>query len=181
MEEEDIISLAKAKDEQAFEWIVKKYKPVIEKFAFQFGIKQEYISDVVQETFIKVYRKIHLYHQGKFSTWVYQITLNVARDFHRRKKRNLNIMKNSVQLYDHSIGYLFEKEEHLLLHDYIQKLEQKYKLPIILYYFHDKPYDEIAIILNIKLSVVKTRIYRGKKRLKQMYEPDLNEEVKKHG
>lgn len=98
MEEEDIIRLAKTGDKWAFEMLVEKYKPVIEKFSFQFGIKQEHISDVVQETFIKVYRKIHHYHKGKFSTWVYQITLNAARDFHRRKKRELKIMEKSVKV-----------------------------------------------------------------------------------
>ena len=78
-------------------------------------------------------------------------------------------------------GYYFEKEEHLFLHECIQQLEAKYKVPLILYYFHDKTYEETAEILKIKLSLVKTRIHRGKNKLKQLYEKTGGREVYMNG
>ncbi len=179
MEDEELKRLANLDDEEEFGKLVETYKPIIEKFAFQFGISEEDVADVVQNTFLKIYRKLYQYHKGKFSTWVYQITLNVARDHHRRRKRDYKIFNRKLQEQEQSIGYLFEKEEHLLLHEYLQHLDQKYKLPLILYYFHDKPYAEIALILKVKLSVVKTRIHRAKKILKDMYEKE--EEVNSLG
>ncbi|PAV28757.1 hypothetical protein CIL05_15880 [Virgibacillus profundi] len=183
MEEDEIIKLAKAKDEKAFEQLVNQYKPIVEKFAFQFGMEPEIIPDIVQETFIKIYRKIHQYHRGKFSTWIYQITLNVTRDYYRKRKREFNLIDKAkkTQIMEIQGGYYFEKEEHLFLHECIQKLDPKYKTPIILYYFHDKTYEEIAMILKIKLSSVKTRIHRGKMKLKEIYEQAEGKEVYMNG
>ncbi|WP_249871162.1 RNA polymerase sigma factor [Oceanobacillus saliphilus] len=183
MNEQEIIQRVKLNDEKAFEQLIDHYKPVIERFAYQFGIKQENISDIVQETFIKIYRKIHLYTKGKFSTWLYKITLNVTRDYYRKEKRSTKLMDRAKERQQgmHARGYYFEKQEHLFLHECIQKLDAKYKLPLILYYFHDKTYDEIALILNIKLSMVKTRIYRGKRKVKELYESTIGEEVYQNG
>ncbi|OZU88555.1 hypothetical protein CIL03_09635 [Virgibacillus indicus] len=183
MEEAEIIELAKSKDEKAFEELVNRYKRTIEKFAFQFGIAEETIPDIVQETFIKIYRKLHQYHTGKFSTWIYQITLNVTRDFYRKRKREFSLLDKArkTQMLEQASSYYFEKEEHLFLHECIQQMEVKYKVPLILYYFHDKTYEEIAGILKIKLPSVKTRIHRGKNKLKQLYEKAEGREVYMNG
>lgn len=182
-EEEEIIRLAKLKDERAFEKLVVKYKPVVERIAFQFGVNYEYIPDIVQETFIKIYRKIHQFHTGKFSTWIYQITLNVVRDYYRKTKRENNLIfkTKETQLAEQKQGYYFERQEHLFLHECIQKLDIKYKTPLILYYFHEKTYEEIAMILKTKLSTVKTRMHRGKKQLGQIYEQSIGQEVYLNG
>ena len=66
MEEAEIIKLAKRKDEKAFSELVNRYKPAIEKFAFQFGAAEETIPDIVQETFIKIYRNCISIIRGSF-------------------------------------------------------------------------------------------------------------------
>ena len=92
MDETELVNGAKIKDEDAFEQLIDTYKPVIERFAYQFGVKQENIPDIVQETFIKIHRKSHQFHKGKFTTWVYQITLNVVRDQYRKQKRDRKLI-----------------------------------------------------------------------------------------
>lgn len=86
-----------------------------------------------------------------------------------------------MQLVKQKRGYYFEKQEHFLLHECIHQLDLKYKSPLILYYFHEKTYEEIAMILKIKLSAVKTRMHRGKKQLKQIYEQSEGKEVYSNG
>jgi RNA polymerase sigma-70 factor (ECF subfamily) len=176
--DEKLIRRAKEKDESAFEEIIDTYKPVVERFAFQFGINHTHLADIVQETFIKIYRKLDQYHRGKFSTWIYQITLNTTRDFYRKQKREQALIQKSMEQEKENIsaGYYFEREEHVLLHESIQQLEPKYKAPLILYYFHDKSYEEIGVILKIKLSAVKTRLHRAKRKLKKIYENEIGEE-----
>lgn len=183
MDECEIVNRAKLKDETAFEQLIDTYKPVIERFAYQFGVKQENIPDIVQETFIKIHRKLHQFQKGKFTTWVFQVTLNVVRDQYRKQKRELKLIDKAKQNQLQTIqsGYYFEKQEHLFLHECIQKLDEKYKIPLILFYFHDKSYDEIALILKIKLSVVKTRIHRGKGKLKELFETSIGVEVYQNG
>jgi len=75
-------------------------------------------------------------------------------------------------------GFYFEREEHLVLHECMQLLEPKYREPLILYYFHDRTYEEIGVILQIKLAAVKTRMHRAKRKLKEIYEnEDGKEEI----
>ncbi|MEC5424908.1 RNA polymerase sigma factor [Virgibacillus sp. C22-A2] len=183
MEEEEMIRLAKLNNEEAFELLVEKYKPIIEKFSFQFGMNQENISDVVQETFIKIHRNLNQFHTGKLSTWIYQITLNVTRDYYRKRKRDINLLNKAKksQLEIHKETLLFVKEEHVILHECLQKLKMKHKTPLILFYFHDKSYEEIAVILKIKLSLVKTRIHQGKKQLRELYDQYERKEVYVNG
>ena len=161
MEEQGIIEQAKQHDEQAFAEIVTMYKPYIERLAFQFGIRPDSIPDVVQETFLNIHRSLHQFERGKFSTWLYQITLNVVRDHYRRKKRQWKIFNKVTE--DKKLwlpGYFYEA---------VKQLDEKYRIPIILFYFHDQSYEEIAIILKIKLSSVKTRMHRGRGKLKEAY------------
>nr|WP_246569913.1 RNA polymerase sigma factor [Lentibacillus saliphilus] len=162
--------------------MIDDYKPIIERFAFQFGVNEASIPDIVQETFIKIHRNIHRYTKGKFSTWVYQITLNVARDHHRKEKRQRSLLEKAKRKHPkQETYYFFENESHVLLHECMQQLNHKYKTALILYYFHDKSYEDIALILNVKLSVVKTRIHRGKKHLKELFEEANDAEVRDHG
>ncbi|SET33761.1 RNA polymerase, sigma subunit, SigY [Oceanobacillus limi] len=183
MDEGQLIQLVKEKDEIAFEMLVDKYKPVVERFAFQFGITPEYIPDIVQETFIKVYRKIHQYNTGKLSTWIYRITLNSARDHFRKQKRDQRLLSKAKekQHMEEKYRFYFEKEEHIWLHECLQELDPKYRTPLILFYFHDASYEEIAAILKIKPSVVKTRLHRAKRLLKKEFEKFGIQEVYLHG
>lgn len=176
--ESELIQRAKDKDEAAFEEIIDTYKPVVERFAFQFGIDRSNLADIVQETFIKIYRKIHQYHTGKFSTWIYRITLNTTRDFYRKQKRDRKLIQKSMEQQKENLSgsYYFEREEHVLLHECIRRLDAKYKEPLILFYFHDKTYEEIGVILQIKLAAVKTRIHRAKRKLKDTYENESGKE-----
>ncbi|WP_284141462.1 MULTISPECIES: RNA polymerase sigma factor [unclassified Virgibacillus] len=183
MDEIELIARIKANDEQAFTKLVHIYKPIIERFAFQFGIKDDQISDIVQETFLRIYRKIDLFHEGKLSTWIYQITLNITRDYYRKQKRQRRILDKVQRKHkeERTNGYYFEKHEHMLIHESLSQLELNYRIPIILFYFHDKTYEDIAIILNIHLTTVKSRIHRGKKKLKNAFEHLNRDEVLVNG
>jgi RNA polymerase sigma-70 factor, ECF subfamily len=181
MQESDLIKAAQAGDIEAFHQLMNHYLPVVEKFAYQIGNDANDIEDVAQEVFIRVYRFINQYSKAKFTTWLYQITLNVTRDLKRKNKRNKNkVEKMMHERMDYSEvlnDSLLEDEEAQSLHNAIQQLNDKYKLPLILYYFHDKKYDEIAEVLSLRLSTVKTRLKRAKDKLKDILMD--NEEVLK--
>ena len=183
LDEKEVIRQAQQNNEDAFEKLVIKYKPYIEKLSYQFGIQPENIPDIVQESFIKIYQNLNQFHRGKFSTWLYQITLNVVRDAYRKKQRELRIINKAItnkkeQIVSH---FYFENDDYLLLHQAIQLLDENYRLPLILFYFHDQSYEEIAIILELKLSSVKTRMYRGRGKLKLLYENLEREEAMTNG
>ena len=171
MEEKKFIQKIDIENQTTFEEIVKQYKPYVEKLAFQFGIRPDSVPDVVQETFIKIHQNFHQFKGGKFTTWLYPITLNVMRDYYRKKQREWKIFNKAAAEEKVWLpkNYYFAEEEHAILHEAVKLLDEKYRIPIILFYFHEQSYEEIAIILNLKLPAVKSRLHRGRKKLKTTY------------
>lgn len=174
MNEDELIHLARQGNIFAFQQLVEKYYPVVERFAYQLGNRRDEIEDITQEVFIRVYRFLDQFSKAKFSTWLYKITLNVTRDMARKRsqheKRIFKMKQERVEYYPEVESHVVQNEEDRNLHICIQKLDEKYRIPIILYYFHDKKYDEIAEIMSTTLSTVKTRILRGKAMLKKSLE-----------
>ncbi|HET7627222.1 MAG TPA: sigma-70 family RNA polymerase sigma factor [Bacillales bacterium] len=170
MSEQEWISRAKKGDLEAFDELMKGYYPQVERFAFQMGNPPDAVEDITQEVFIRVYRYLNRYSRGKFSTWLYKITLNVSKDMYRKRKSLLNKVNLLKHEYD---GIESSAEEDLLrsesdreLHRLIQQLNDKYKIPVILFYFEEMRHDEISEILDIPVNTVKTRLLRGREQLR---------------
>ncbi|MCP3740653.1 RNA polymerase sigma factor [Rossellomorea sp. BNER] len=172
MDDQHLIQQAQKGNLTAYEELIQKYLPVVERFAFQMGNSFDDIPDISQEVFIRVYRFLHQFSHSRFTTWLYKITLNVSRDYGRKRNQlqsKLQKMQNESKPQEVSLPdeRIFREEEDRILHHCIQMLDEKYRLPIILHYFHEKKYEEIADILSLNLSTVKTRLLRGKAILKK--------------
>lgn len=186
MNEDDLIKKAKQGNMAAFQQLVEMHYPVVEKFAYQLGNRHDEIEDITQEVFIRVYRFLDSFTKAKFSTWLYKITLNVTRDFARKRQSNLRKVFKIQQDFQHTEypeteAKVIRNEEDRMLHLAIQRLDEKYRIPIVLFYFHEKKYEEIAEIMSISLSTVKTRILRGKTMLKKVLEEIQQKEGDIHG
>lgn len=173
-ESEQLIIQARNGNLSAFEKLIERYIPTIERFCFQCGVPFDHIEDVSQEVCIKVYRFLHQYQHGKFTTWLYKITLNVIRDDYRNKQTmlsKLNLYQNEVA---NQLNYeTFQNQFDIELHNAITTLEDIYQVPLVLFYFHELTYKEIAKVLNISIPNVKLRLLRAKKKLKKKLEGTL--------
>ncbi|WP_432360184.1 RNA polymerase sigma factor [Sporosarcina sp. UB5] len=172
MEEADLITHAQNGDRDAFAQLMNMHFRTIEKFAYQCGVRLDDIPDVTQEVFIKLYRFLPQFNQQRFTTWLYKITLNTARDHYRKAGREVareERMKVEGKLAHEpsteSKILLFEEDR--ALHEAILRLEEKYRIPIVLFYFQELTYQQIADVMNITLATVKTRIFRAKDSLKK--------------
>lgn len=186
MNEENLIKKAKQGNMLAFQQLVELHYSTVERFAYQLGNKHEEIEDITQEVFIRVYRFLDQFTKAKFSTWLYKITLNVTRDFARKRQSNIRkVFKIQQDFrnddYPEIESKIIRNEEDRILHLSIQRLDEKYRIPIVLFYFHDKKYEEISEIMSINISTVKTRILRGKTQLKKMMEEVIKKEGDLHG
>ncbi|WP_070121235.1 RNA polymerase sigma factor [Bacillus marinisedimentorum] len=185
MEEMELIEKAKNQDMNAFRELVDLYLPVVERFAYQLGNRPGEVEDVTQEVFLRVYRFLDQYHSAKFTTWLYKITLNVTRDAARKRssdtRKVIKLKQERQETYAPTEHQVLQHEEDHILHICIQKLDEKYRIPLVLYYFHDKKYDEIAEIMELTLSTVKTRLLRAKKLLKAAFEEEERKEGGYHG
>lgn len=168
----DLIAKAQQGDQAAYGKLMKLHYRTVEKFAYQCGVRIDDIPDVTQEVFIKLHRFLHQFNHERFTTWLYKITLNTARDYYRKENRERdkqqkvgNDTQMSVQHSAEAQVLLFEEDREL--HVAIIQLDEKYRLPLILYYFQDLSYQQIADVLNITLSAVKTRLHRAKDSLKK--------------
>ena len=171
MEELKLIELAQQGDKKAYEKLMKLHYRTVEKFAYQCGVYVDDIPDVTQEVFIKLFRFLHQFNRERFITWLYKITLNTARDYYRKERRETDkkerLITDNQPIPAHSAErkvLMFEEDQ--ALHNAILKLDEKYRIPLILFYFQDLSYEQIADVLNITLSTVKTRLFRAREKLK---------------
>lgn len=138
-------------------------------------------QDVLQETFIKAFENMHTVREGeKLGAWLAAIATRTAIDFLRKLKR-----WNDISTEDDIISDLISKNDEQLttietiveekflgkiLLQEIDGLTPEHKEVILLYYYSDMKYEEIAESLGLKIDTVKTRIYRAKLKLKESFE-----------
>lgn len=168
----DLIEKAQQGDWAAYGELMQLHYRTVEKFAYQCGVRLDDIPDVTQEVFIKLHRFLHQFNQDRFTTWLYKITLNTARDYYRKEHRERDKQQKvsdhtTITALDSAETQVLLFEEDRELHMAILQLDEKYRLPLVLYYFQDLSYQQIADVLNISLSVVKTRLHRAKDGLKK--------------
>ena len=170
----ELINRILSGDNDAFSEIVTRYKNLVYSVILRMINDYEEANDISQEVFIKVYKNLSKYQpEFKFSTWIMRITTNHVIDYLRkRKQETVNIEDVDYELSSSSNPereYL-EKEQSEIFAKAIGKLPEMYKLPIVLYHIKRFSYQEIADMLNIPLSKVKNRIFRGRRLLKDILE-----------
>ncbi len=173
-------------DYYAFEQIIKRYKDQLVNFAYRFLGDLEDAEDIVQETFLRVYRKKNAYKNvAKFSTWIYTITGNLAKTELRRRKRrkllsisNLGFEDKDFELPASEKGPE-ENVDNVIKDREIQKaidsLPEKFKEVIVFRDIQELSYEEISSILKIPLGTVKSRVNRGRLKLQEQLQEYFNE------
>ncbi len=176
--DETLIARFQQGDVQAFDVLVRRYKDQLLNFVFRFVGNRVDAEDIVQETFLRVFKNKHYYKEiAKFSTWVYTIAGNLAKtELRRRKRRKVFSVSNFVnEERDFDIpdsNRNPEKEvDGSIKDDFIQKaiekLPPKFKEVILLRDVQGFAYEEISQILSIPLGTVKSRVNRGRLKLQE--------------
>lgn len=174
--DEELIERFQKGDVYAFDLIVKRYKEQLLNFVYRFVGNQEEAEDIVQETFLRVYRKRKAYKRiAKFSTWIYTIAGNLSRtELRRRKRRKLfSVTDMGFEDRDYEIsdeGYNPENQvDGLIQEEIIQReinnLSPKFREVIILRDVQELSYEEISKIIKVPIGTVKSRVNRGRLKL----------------
>lgn len=144
-------------------------------------------EDLAQETFVRVYQnRARFDTRQKFSTWLYAIACNLVRSRYRWRRRHSHVSLNTqyeqtdTELGDHladssdTPSESFQSTERAeVVRRAVAALPEELRQPLILAEWEEKPQAEIAVILNCSVKAVETRIYRARKRLREMLEPQL--------
>lgn len=160
---------AAAGDQAAFGKLVGVYQAPVYNLAYRMLGNAGEAEEAAQETFLKAYTHLRTYDDSrKFSTWLLSIASHHCIDRLRRRRFTwLSIDDNPM------LGWLTadqgKPEESALrseagdeVRDLLGQLEPAYRLPLILRYWHDLSYDEIADTMGITEAAVKSRLHRAR-------------------
>jgi len=178
-DEQLILEFQETNDTELFEAIVSRYKNPLFNFVFRFLGDRDATSDVVQETFIKVYRNKDSYKTfAKFSTWIYTIAGNLAKTELQRRKRKNQISINSWGEDEETMdlpdgGPLPDRlvdsgMKNKMIQEALLKLPEVYREMVILRDIQEMSYEEIAETMGISIGTVKSRINRGRAQLQEL-------------
>lgn len=168
------------KDQKNFAVLVERYVPKLTHYIRRrSAATSDDIDDLLQNIFIKVYRNINEYDTSLlFSSWIYRITHNEMIDWYRREKRRAtlsfddeahDIMSKLFTEEDHIARFSNEEQRQNIIKT-LNTLDDKYKEILLLRFFEEKSYEEIADILQIPPGTVAVRINRAKKQLQKNFE-----------
>ncbi|SHJ01440.1 RNA polymerase sigma-70 factor, ECF subfamily [Dethiosulfatibacter aminovorans DSM 17477] len=183
-----LIKMSQKGDIDSFETLIKDYKKVAYNIALKYLRNKEDAEDVSQESLIKVFKNIGKFNMNSsFKTWMYRIVVNTCLDFKRKKKENTVSVDQPLHSgYDEFYMELEDEKsspENIvdkkltseMVMEAIEKLDDDFKTVIILRDINDFSYDEISRILSCNIGTVKSRISRGRQKLKEILEENVND------
>jgi len=160
-------------DKFAFPILVKRHKEKVRNIIYITMNNSALVDDIAQDVFITVFRNLkHFRFESQFTTWLYRITVNRCKDYLRR----INVRKIFSPIED---GYnvseystpVENNDISKIVMDAISKLPVKLRMPLILKDIEGFSYQEISETLKCEMGTVKSRIFRGREKLKEILQP----------
>jgi len=178
LSDKDILFNLVDEDIESYSILVDRYKNRLLNFVYRFVKDFDVAEDIVQETFLRVYRKRHNYKAiANFSTWLFTIAGNLAKSELRRRKRwkffsldAYNDNEKKFELPDNGIKPDRAASVSILdenIQNAIDKLQDKYKESLILRDIEGMSYKQIADITRVPVGTVKSRVNRARKKLRK--------------
>lgn len=149
-------------DDEKFVELIQEYTANIYRLTLGILHNPSDAEDVVAETVLKAYEKIHTLRRAEsFKAWLMQIAANEARRVYAKSKRIAPV--DDIEQYMPAF-----KDEHHELWDVVMKLDVVYGEVVILYFYEQLSLKQIGKILGIPQGTVKSRLARGKKQLREL-------------
>jgi len=177
MREDEAVLVARlrAGEEDAFREFVATYQDRILTVVARVGGTAE-AEDLAQETFIKALGAIDRFEgNSALFTWLYRIAVNTARDFlaHRRRRPAVALEDASVDpvsAADRPEEALARKDDRQLVRQALDKLAEPFRSTLVLREMEGHSYEEIATILGVSIGTVESRIFRARRKLRDILE-----------
>lgn len=181
MDDEDLMDRFQAGTIDAFNILADRYRDRLQNYVYRFVQDSARCEDMVQETFLRVYRNRHSYRRiAKFSTWLYTIAGNLGRSEYRKRKRrqvySLQSVNRDSEEYELQLPDPAKSpEERAALEmqlDYLRKaldkLPEGFREVVVLRDVQQLSYEEVAEITGLPMGTVKSRIHRGRVQIQKM-------------
>jgi len=172
---------------------VKTHDVMIRKLSYKLTAEVEASKDLYQQTFLKAMERLilpeHLAllspsgisEEKAAANWLYTICLNLYRDQYAKEKRWLNVVEpqyaeDSAQALKiefaadpdpEPLEVLMREEERAVIESALCQLSDHYRIPLIMYYFLECDLKKISEVLELEISTVKSRLFRGREKLRK--------------
>ena len=171
--DEQLVVEIRENNKELYSEIMRRYQTKLSHYLKKFFRSQDELDDVLQEVFIKAYKNLYGFDvDKKFSSWIYRIAHNEAiNHIKKNKRKNISLDETEWEIVDEKLD-LHEEFDSKQMGERIQRamgeLKEKYREPLILYFFEQKSYEEISDILRLPRNTVGILIMRGKTKLKDI-------------
>lgn len=169
--ESDKLILARKGDMDAFTELVNAYQSAVYNLCYRMLGDPYEAEDAAQETFIRAYKSMKSYDQKRpFSTWILSIAAHYCIDQLRKKRLNVTNIEDSTYLAIPDPGpnpevLLVKEEGQKRIKELLNELNETDRAIVIMFYWYEFSYVEIAEALNLTSSAVKSRIHRARAQL----------------
>jgi RNA polymerase sigma-70 factor, ECF subfamily len=176
-EQEEIwVREAQAGNKQSFSRLVEAYQRPVYNLTYRMLGNPQEAEDAAQETFLRAYARLRQYDGGhKFSTWILSIANHHCID--RLRKRRASqvsiddnpVLQNLPETSPQPEETMLDQEQTVELQQLINCLDPDYRTPLILRYWEEYSYEQIASVMGLTVPAVKSRLFRARKQMADLY------------
>jgi RNA polymerase sigma factor (sigma-70 family) len=157
-------------DMRAFETLYRDYHPRLTRFLSMVTQRRTIVEEAVNDTMLAVWRRAHTYNgQSKVSTWVFAIAYRTA--CKALRQQDLPMEDPTEEQASDAPGpdrQSAAREAHAAVRRALESLSYEQRHVVVLTYFHELPYADIAQIMGCPVDTVKTRMFHGRRRLRAL-------------
>jgi RNA polymerase sigma-70 factor (ECF subfamily) len=183
MDDLKIIECCLLGNREEFSKLIDKYKNMVYNLTYRMCNNLDDAEDLSQEAFLRAFQSLSRFNPAyKFSTWLYQITLNIVRDRFKKKSLNYLSLDAPIETEDSKIyqqhsdsngtsnpeEIFTQQEKSKSIERAILSLPLTYREVVVLRHLQGLSYSEISSILKIPTGTVKIRLYRARQTLKEI-------------
>ena len=167
----ELVDLVKSGQTDAFSRIVSKYQNILCSIAYSKCGDFSKSEDLAQDSFLEAWKSIHkLKDPSSLKSWLCGIVRNLSHKHHAKKVTTLPIetidhTHESVESSAEPIDRIVKQEEQQLIWDTLEKIPERYREPLILFYRESQSISKVASVLNLNEDTVKQQLSRGRKLL----------------
>lgn len=179
MNDEEQVWLERARqgDKAAFGRLIEAYQGPVYNLAYRMLGNRGEAEEAAQEAFIRAYTKLHTFDpQRKFSTWMLSIASNYCVDLLRKRRALLLSLDQPLPphpalMSDRADGpeaQTVDSERERMVQTLLEDLSEDYRQAVVLRYWYDLSYEEIAGVMDTTVSAIKSRLFRARRQLAEL-------------
>lgn len=167
--DDELVAKCLAGSDVAFREPVERHQNRIYGLALRMMGNPADAEDIAQEAFIRAYAALPRYRPaGGFGLWLCRIATNLCLNAIRDRKRTTTVDPAEIADLHPGAEEAVPSEQSQAIHEAVQSLDESYRAVVVLRFVEGLSYEEIAAALRVPVSTVETRLYRAKKRLREL-------------